>query len=264
MGAFSTLRHFDQLADSLALAECGNTYEVLTFDYRGIGKSSKLKMESQTSDMLANDTLELIRHVWGDQAVHIIGASMGGMVAQKLALKMLIPEKRLKSLYLAVTARNYGLARFFPLRPSLFRLMLPLAIPSDPTTMVKSLLTKCFSPEYLKTPHSETGEQMGELWLKRWVNEYEMWFSFTDIDASASQSTVAATHYLTSQEITLLKLSGVQISVFVAEGDSVMPPSAQHSLANMLGAEKYVTQGGHIGEFDINLQYTLQHLKKGS
>jgi len=50
MGAFATLRHYDELADFLA----SKGYRVLTYDHRGIGKSIAVKpLERQTSTMLA-------------------------------------------------------------------------------------------------------------------------------------------------------------------------------------------------------------------
>lgn len=250
MGSFGTLRHFDQLADCVASAESGATFQALTFDYRGIGKSTcKEKLEQQTSELLAQDAFQVLQEVWGDSAsIHVYGASMGGMVAQKLAL-LLLGHGRLKSLFLAVTARNYGLARFMPIGPKFYRFMLPFAISSNPTAMIKSLLPKCFSSEYLTAKHPVTGESFGALWLKRWVDEYRDWYSFWDIDATAAQSCVAGLHHLSDQEVASLADSGTPIIVSVAEKDALIPSSAQHALAKVLRAEKYITNGGHMGNF---------------
>ena len=91
MGAFGTRRHFEQLAEHLS-----RSAEVLTYDHRGIGKSTssgKDRGVSQTSDLLAADAMALLDHVWhtgaGADGLHVYGASMGGMVVQKLVLLLL-------------------------------------------------------------------------------------------------------------------------------------------------------------------------------
>ncbi|MCJ1457349.1 hypothetical protein MMC28_007717 [Mycoblastus sanguinarius] len=77
-------------------------YSCLIFDSRGMGESDKPLMRYSTSEM-ARDTLELLEHVgWTEErSVHIVGISMGGMIAQEMAL--LEPE-RIASLSLVSTA----------------------------------------------------------------------------------------------------------------------------------------------------------------
>jgi pimeloyl-ACP methyl ester carboxylesterase len=80
----------------------GDRYTVLIADNRGIGEADKPLMRYSTSEM-AKDFLELIDHQgWTDKRqLHIIGVSMGGMIAQELAL--LIPD-RICTLSLVSTA----------------------------------------------------------------------------------------------------------------------------------------------------------------
>lgn len=60
-------------------------YSCLIFDNRGIGESDKPVMRYSTSEM-AKDALELLDHVgWiGKRSAHIVGISMGGMIAQEM------------------------------------------------------------------------------------------------------------------------------------------------------------------------------------
>jgi len=60
-------------------------YRVLTFDQRGSGLSEKPDMEYSMA-MLADDTAALMDQV-GFSSAHIIGVSMGGMIAQELVLR---------------------------------------------------------------------------------------------------------------------------------------------------------------------------------
>ncbi|KAL9078843.1 MAG: hypothetical protein Q9157_002247 [Trypethelium eluteriae] len=74
----------------------------LLLENRGIGQSDKPLLRYTTSEM-AKDLLELLDHLsWTDErSLHVIGISMGGMIAQELAC--LIPS-RLASLQLISTA----------------------------------------------------------------------------------------------------------------------------------------------------------------
>jgi len=276
MGAFSTTRHFDQMADLIAAAGGGSLFEVLTYDHRGIGKSvARDKLESQTSEMLAAEALALVSHVWtGGGRLHVYGASMGGMVAQRLATLLLRSagarpgppgpsatsssqtaaagppiRLRLSSLCLVVTARSYGMARFFPMSAGVMRLFLPCALASKPAAMIDSILPKCFSAAFRDTrhPRSPAGETMGALWRQRWVDEYDQWFSFANVPATAAQSTVAVRHFLTDGDAALIVASGVPVLMSIAERDELMAPAAQRELARVLHARTHVSSGGHIG-----------------
>ena len=60
-------------------------YSCLIFDNRGMAESDKPVMRYSTSEM-AKDTLELLDYLgWiGQRSVHVIGISMGGMIAQEM------------------------------------------------------------------------------------------------------------------------------------------------------------------------------------
>jgi len=73
-------------------------FNVLTFDQRGSGLSDKPDMVYSVA-MLADDTAALMDHVGVDDA-HIIGVSMGGMIAQEFALRH---SRRVRSLVLGCT-----------------------------------------------------------------------------------------------------------------------------------------------------------------
>jgi pimeloyl-ACP methyl ester carboxylesterase len=73
-------------------------YKVVTFDNRGVGKSDKPE-GSYSTKMMADDTVKLMDHLEIKKA-RIIGASMGGMIAQELAINY---PKRVSKLVLACT-----------------------------------------------------------------------------------------------------------------------------------------------------------------
>ena len=74
------------------------SHRVLTFDQRGSGLSDKPDLAYSIA-MLADDTAGLMDYL-GISAAHVIGVSMGGMIAEELALRH--PQK-IKSLVLGCT-----------------------------------------------------------------------------------------------------------------------------------------------------------------
>ena len=241
MGAFATLRHYDELADFLA----SNGFRVLTYDNRGIGKSIALKpSERQTSSMLARDCVYLINEVFGkDAPVHLYGASMGGCVAQHAAI-YLSSEGRLLSLYLAVTSSGRFIRIALPQFVWKF-IISRFLIKNDPREMIEDLVPKCFDKEFLLET-DQSGRTMQERWTEKWTLEFNEWFSFHDKETSASQCSAFANHYISSVELQSLIRTDLPITVHIAEMDQLMPPSKQRQLGNILKARIITFQGGHI------------------
>ncbi len=62
-----------------------NRYQVITFDNRGVGRSSNDNTNITISDM-ADDCVGLIKH-FGFSKVNVLGHSMGGMIAMDLSIR---------------------------------------------------------------------------------------------------------------------------------------------------------------------------------
>lgn len=125
----------------------GDRFSCLIFDHRGIGDSDTPFTRYSTSEM-AKDTLELCNHVgWtGARGIHVVGVSMGGMIAQELAY--CAPE-RLASLTLQSTA-----AQLLPANPYFKHLLdrLYLIMPKPAEQGIASKAHRLFSGEWLAKP----------------------------------------------------------------------------------------------------------------
>ncbi|KAK3113489.1 hypothetical protein LTR53_009167 [Teratosphaeriaceae sp. CCFEE 6253] len=122
-------------------------YSCLIFDNRGIGESDKPLLRYTTSEM-AKDVVELLDHVgWTEQrSVHVVGISMGGMIAQELALQ--IPS-RICSLNFISTAPR--VVRTLPYMENL-RNRINLMWPKALDVQITKVKADCYSATWLKSP----------------------------------------------------------------------------------------------------------------
>ncbi len=79
--------------------ELSKQCQVAFFDNRGIGESERIAETISMLDM-AKDALRVLDHLQWNDGVHLVGVSMGGMIAQELAL---YAQERIASLSLLAT-----------------------------------------------------------------------------------------------------------------------------------------------------------------
>ena len=99
----------DHLGWILQVPEFSKHYRVITFDNRDVGQSKQADGPYEVADM-AGDALALADHLELD-TFHLLGMSMGGAIAQEMAL---IAPERLRTLTLIVTfggGGNWGVER---------------------------------------------------------------------------------------------------------------------------------------------------------
>lgn len=110
-------------------------FRVITFDNRGTGGSDK-PFGPYTAELLARDTVGLLDALGIDRA-HILGHSMGGFIAQALALAS--PE-RVDRLILSAT--NFGGPRHIPILPEAMAVLTDIT--GDPIERLRrGILVSC-------------------------------------------------------------------------------------------------------------------------
>ena len=129
-----------------ALLDAG--LRVLRFDNRGVGSSSK-PPGPYTTQLFAQDTKALIDHVGLDR-FHLLGVSMGGMIAQEFALEW--PEG-LQSLILACT---YARPDAFCQR--MFSMWADLATFTGLGPVMRDVTLWAFTPEFFEDRPVEASE----------------------------------------------------------------------------------------------------------
>ena len=134
----------DTVAWALQVGDWSKTHQVIVFDNRDVGQSSYADGPYEIADM-ASDTLALADHLELD-TFDLVGLSMGGMIAQEIALRT--PE-RVRSLTLCVTLG--GLGRYGREKA---RVMGEQAARMSKEERVDNLLLLTMSEEFFENPES--------------------------------------------------------------------------------------------------------------
>ena len=98
MGMSGTFDHWD----AGFLEDLRREFDVIVYDHRGVGSSTRLGQGRLTIAQLAEDAAGLLAALQVDSA-HVLGISMGGMVAQELALAGREGTNRIRTLTLGCT-----------------------------------------------------------------------------------------------------------------------------------------------------------------
>ncbi len=152
-GAWTWFGQIEDLAES---------FQVVTFDPRGIGKSKIRKNERQnlSTKTFVEDVLQILDKLEIEKA-NILGASFGGFVAQEFALSF--PE-RLDKLILACTSSG-GRHHVKP-DIEILRSFTP-----DPNLSLGERIRKFFRPAFTGEFHAEHGEEVEKVCRLREENE---------------------------------------------------------------------------------------------
>ena len=196
-------------------------YRVLRFDNRGVGLTDKPE-GPYTARLLADDTKALADGL-GIGGFHMVGVSMGGMVAQEYSLAY--PED-LKSLVLACTYEAPG-----PFCSRMFSMWADLASEMGVPFVMRDVALWAFTVPFFE----EREEELKEF-------EAELATLAMPTDAYLSQLSAIQTHDATG------RLGGVSVPTLVLAGedDILIPVSLSGRLhAAIPGSEWATTPGGH-------------------
>ena len=181
-------------------------YQLLVFDNRGIARSSDPGSAFSTRDM-AGDTAALMESA-GIRSAHVLGYSMGGMVAQEIALNY--PEK-IKGMILVAT--DCGITQRIKARPEVSRLFSQMV--SLGTPEAKLAAAACLYAKHTFESKTEVIEHYNEVSMRFPASQDIMarqWAAVTQHDAcSRLQNISSPTLTLTGSEDVLIPPENAKI-----------------------------------------------------
>lgn len=214
-------------------------YRVLIFDNRGVGKSGK-PVGPYTTEMMADDTAGLMEKLEIERA-HIVGMSMGGMIAQWMGIKY---PKKTKSLVLAVTyaiadervarhvregAKLFGIEDGKSVRDLFFSSLRDVEWTEEMfKKIVEFLIPLLLSQQFIESRKDD---------LKNWMKK--MFENPPTLNSFISQVMATQTHN------TLDKLHTIRVPVLVISGtaDKLVPLSCSRDIAQKI-------EGAHLIELE--------------
>ena len=196
-------------------------YRVLRFDNRGIGKSS-YPTGPYTTKMFADDAYALVEHL-GLELFHLMGVSMGGMIAQEFAVAH--PERLLSATF-ACTYAHPG-----PFCSRMFAMWAGMAPVLGVPFVMRDVTLWAFTTEFFETREGE-------------LEEFEVAM------AHMSQPTHAylAQLYAIQHHDTRAALGSVSVPTLVLAGeeDILIPTYLSKELHALVPGSLYAqTRGGH-------------------
>nr|POE88339.1 3-oxoadipate enol-lactonase 2 [Quercus suber] len=240
----------------------GDEYSVLLLDNRGIGDSDKPILRYTTSEMAA-DIVEVLDHLeWtAPRSLHVIGISMGGMIAQELGLQ--IPT-RLCSLNLISTAPR--IVRTLPFMENV-RNRLNLMWPKPLDGQIAKVKADCYSAAWLAQPdETESVVQPfptnGDRFAAGEVTKRMSPDAFR-LSGFLCQLYAAGFHHKTAEQLAQLgdQVGRERIMVFHGDNDHMVDFVHGKMLLEELGGEargvtkSFHTGIGHVAPFEIRKEF---------
>jgi len=196
---------------------------VLVFDNRGVGNSTTPRGPYSTSGM-AEDVIALLDFVgWrtGKRDLHIVGTSLGGMIAMELSTRM---TSEILSLTLSVTTPGAGLLYNFPPWKGV-KTLARLFLLSSPADKIPLILDMLFPREWLESPSEGDAAQTnrGEQ-TRHYLRRLEITRPQTII-GHFSQMIAGLTHYVSPPRLRSISSGIPMVTILTGDSDNLIRPS---------------------------------------
>ncbi len=221
-------------------------YKVIIFDNRGVGNTDKPDSE-YTIGMMADDTAGLLKAL-GEDSAHVLGVSMGGFIAEELALRY--PDM-VKSLVLVSTSSTgkgsmpmgsnlwSSFVKLWGLMPDVLEFSGKGSIPMinsfglTPEKRIRYGLSLAFTPEYFETHAEEVDRIVG--WRLANPQPSYGW----------KRQLMAGIGFEASDRVSRIKALTL---VVTGSEDRVVPPESSKRLAEEIPNSRIVTleETGHL------------------
>ncbi|KIJ60619.1 hypothetical protein HYDPIDRAFT_116918 [Hydnomerulius pinastri MD-312] len=212
-------------------------YSVLVFDNRGVGMSDSPRGPYTTSGM-AEDVIALLDYLeWNaERDLHVVGISLGGMIAQELAHR--IPQ-RITSLSLVVTRAGGRPWNNVPSMKGFLQFARLLTI-TDPEVKLPIVMDMLFPAEWLaqKADDDPEGRTNRELQSEIYRRRFEITRPQTLI-GSLSQMSAAMTHYVTPDRLRKISASIPKVLILSGADDHLINHEQGENLKKHMPEAEY-------------------------
>ncbi|EUC64846.1 alpha/beta hydrolase family protein [Rhizoctonia solani AG-3 Rhs1AP] len=219
-------------------------YSILVFDNRGVGHSDAPRGPYTTSGM-AEDVITLLEYVgWTEERqLHVVGVSMGGMVAQELATR--IPQ-RIASLVLSVTSAGGHIWNNFPPWNGL-RTLVMLTFTKDPAAKIRMVMEMVLPLSWLAEPSSAdpkitNREAQTQLYMTRILATAPQ-----TLMGTLSQMAAGLSHNVTPDRLRQIGNDIPNIVVVTGDEDNLVPPERSEWLKQCMGSHVKLEKWEHTG-----------------
>jgi len=232
----------DSTAWAFQVPEFAKHYRTIVFDNRGVGRSAK-PTGPYTIHQMADDAVALL-DVLDVPRAHVVGVSMGGMIAQELVLRH---PSRVRGLVLACTypepdenieaMRQFSLTQFGGSVTASGEMRIDLTT-LNPMMFLQHMLPMVFNPEFIQ-------QELPKL-LQVFGGALQYGFS---LEAILGQVEAVMTHKATDR----LHQIAAPTLVLTGDADRLVPPANSDVLAKLIPGAKLVKipGGSHGFNFEV-------------
>uniref|UniRef100_A0A7S3WMX9 AB hydrolase-1 domain-containing protein n=1 Tax=Emiliania huxleyi TaxID=2903 RepID=A0A7S3WMX9_EMIHU len=213
-----------------------HSHQVCVFDNRGVGSSS-VPDGPYSTEAMAEDTIALMDHL-GWRRAHIVGFSLGGMVAMKLAS---LNRHRIKSLAL-ISTHTGGFFRRLPTVAGLNLLArIPFVRSHESRTHID--LHCHYNRAYLDAPDSASGETVYQRLYRQYLESRRRKGGCRGL---SQQVAAVMSHRMSAADLKTLREADVPKLVAHGDRDVIIHPSNAVATADAIDADLEIVDSNHM------------------
>jgi len=213
-----------------------HSHQVCVFDNRGVGSSS-VPEGPYSTEAMAEDTIALMDHL-GWRRAHIVGFSLGGMVAMKLAS---LNRHRIKSLAL-ISTHTGGFFRRLPTVAGLNLLArIPFVRSHESRTHID--LHCHYNRAYLDAPDSASGETVYQRLYRQYLESRRRKGGCRGL---SQQVAAVMSHRMSAADLKTLREADVPKLVAHGDRDVIIHPSNAVATADAIDADLEIVDSNHM------------------